>query len=165
MNIDVSHGSDSLSFRLEVHRPPSRVFQAFEDSETLAKWWSPPTCPIVESTMDFRVGGVWFYRLFATEISEDIWSRAVFEEIVQDRRIAFVETSADSLGTVTSDRAPAHTVAEFERSEAGTLLTVTVSFETQDDHRSALGRGIEQGLSTALAQLQELLRNQEGTRS
>lgn len=165
MNIDVSRGSDSLVFRLELRCPPSRVFHAFEDSETLAKWWSPPTCPIVESTADFRVGGVWFYRLFATEISEDIWSRAVFEEIVEDRRIAFVETSADSSGKVTADRAPAHTVLELERSEAGTLLTVTVSFETPDDHRAALGRGIVQGMSTALAQLQEILLNQKGTKS
>jgi uncharacterized protein YndB with AHSA1/START domain len=38
--------------------PPSRVFNAYADRETKARWFDgPPEMEVIESSLDFRVGG------------------------------------------------------------------------------------------------------------
>lgn len=146
-----------LHIRKQLAAAPSAVFAAFADAATLARWWAPPECPIVESALDFRAGGVWHYRLRSAATGAEAWTRAVFDEIVQDRLIAFTETSSDALGSITPEREPAATTVEFLDSEGGTLLDIRVQHASAAETERALLRGVEGGFARALAQLDTIL--------
>jgi uncharacterized protein YndB with AHSA1/START domain len=137
---------------------PSVVFGAFANARKLALWWGPPECPIVECSLDFRPRGIWHYRLLSSRSGQDVWSRAVFEEIVPDSRIVFVETSSNSHGAITLDRLPAHTTVTFTPYPGGTLLTVDITYTSADEASLALERGVERGFTRGLDQLDLLLR-------
>lgn len=140
--------------------PPSMVFDAFADARKLALWWGPPDCPIVECSLDFRPGGIWHYRLLSSRFGQEVWSRAVFEEIVPDSRIVFVETSSNVDGAITLDRLPAHTTVTFAAESGGTLLTVDINYTSAEEAHAARSRGVERGLTRAMDQLERLLGNQ-----
>lgn len=123
----VSRHPLGIVFRRRLAQSPPVVFAAFADPAVLPRWWAPPSCPIVESSLDFRPGGVWLYRLDVPDSTSEVWSRAVFDEIETGRRIVFTETSADAAGGVTPERAPARTAVDFAPDAGGTLLTAAVA--------------------------------------
>ncbi|QAY73732.1 SRPBCC domain-containing protein [Agromyces protaetiae] len=158
-----------LSFRRRYRQAPERLFAAFADPDTLARWWGPPECPIVESALDFRPGGEWLYRLRSAASGVEYRSRAVFDEIEPATRIVFTETSADASGAPTADRPAARTTVEFvadgDDDGPGTLLLIDVEHVSEDEAARALARGVEGGMSRALDQLEALLataRTREG---
>ena len=150
---------DGVRFTRVFEFSPSMVFHAFADARKLALWWGPPECPIVECSLDFRPGGIWHYRLVSSRSGEEVWSRAVFEEIVPYSRIVFVETSSNAEGASTLDRLPAHTTVTFAPDSGGTLLTVDISYTSVDEAHAARSRGVERGFTRALDQLELLLEN------
>jgi uncharacterized protein YndB with AHSA1/START domain len=150
----VSRRSAGLTFRRRFRRPPAAVFAAFADPALLVRWWGPPECPVVQSAMDFRPGGVWHYRSRSARSGSEAWSRAVFDP---DRLIVFTETSSDADGAVTADRAPARTTVEIAPDGDGTLLVIDVQHDSEPETIRAIGRGVERGLSRALDQLDALI--------
>lgn len=67
--------------------PPSRVFNAYADPETKARWFDgPPEMEVLESTLDFRVGGR--ERNVVKEPGSPVLAYdAVYWDIVPDSRI------------------------------------------------------------------------------
>ncbi|MDP2326500.1 MAG: SRPBCC domain-containing protein [Dehalococcoidia bacterium] len=159
--MDITRRADGIGIKRRLRRAPSSVFAAFANPETLARWWGPPECPIIDSSIEFRPGGIWHYHLRSVHSGAEAWSRAVFEEIVPDRRIVFIETSSDAAGTITPDRAPAHTTIEFVPEGAGTLLVIDVRHVSEAEALRALDRGVVLGFMRALDQLEVLLTQEE----
>jgi len=67
--------------------PPSRVFNAYADREVKARWFDgPPEMEVLESTLDFRVGGR-ERNVVKEEGSPVMAYDAVYWDIVPDSRI------------------------------------------------------------------------------
>jgi uncharacterized protein YndB with AHSA1/START domain len=145
-----------LSLTRSFSAPRELVFRALSTAEHLMRWWGPPSCPVVECTVDFRPGGVWHYRLRLPDGS-DAWARSVYREIAPPERISYLEHSSDAAGAVTDERPAAFCVVTLQPTDEGTLLTVTLQYETPLDRDRAIGNGVERGLPAALEQLDELL--------
>lgn len=156
----ISRGHNCLRFSRKLPASPPAVFALFADPVLLPQWWSPPECPIVESTLDFRAGGVWFYKIHSVRADEYHYSRAVFREIENDARILFVETSANAAGLPTEERAAALTTVTLASLDQGTQLEVVVEYDTREAMDAALGRGVTLGLSRALDQLATIVTTQ-----
>ena len=156
-HIRVVHRKDGLRLCRWVRQSPSLVFTAFSDAELLARWWGPPHCPIVESRLEFRTGGVWHYCTRSVDSGTRVWSRAVFEEIQPPTRLTFTETSSDEHGAVTPDRAPAKVRVELVPLDSGTEITIDVAQPDERAASDARERGIENGLSRAVEHLATVL--------
>jgi uncharacterized protein YndB with AHSA1/START domain len=83
--------------------PRELVFKAFAEVERLARWWGPKGCTVDASTLDFRPGGVFHYRM-AFPGHPDMWGRFTYREIVPPERIVWVNAFSDPDGNLT--RAP-----------------------------------------------------------
>ena len=147
---------------------PHTLFRALSEPEQLLQWWGPPDCRVVECSVDFRVGGVWHYRL-ASRDGTPHWSRAVYQQIEPDRSIRYTETGSDSAGRVVHDRpavsgtitltpTPAP-VSTFDHVLAGpsTRLDVALVFLSALERDAAIGNGVVAGFSGALDQLDDLV--------
>lgn len=136
--------------------PRELVFRALSEAEQLMQWWGPPSCPVVECTVDFRPGGVWHYRLRLPDGGE-AWARSVYREITPPERISYLERSSDADGAVTDERPAAFCVITLDASGEGTVLTATLQYESPLDRDRAIRNGVEQGFPAALLQLDALL--------
>jgi uncharacterized protein YndB with AHSA1/START domain len=86
-----SHSVVHATFRLErtYPVPPKRVFDAFQEP-SLKRRWSVEADggEVQEHTLDFRIGGSEATR-FQFDNGPQICSDAVYQDIVQDRRIVY----------------------------------------------------------------------------
>ncbi|GGC84516.1 hypothetical protein GCM10011512_09200 [Tersicoccus solisilvae] len=136
--------------------PREKVFRALSRPEHLRRWWGPPSCPVVDCTVDFRPGGIWHYRLRSTD-GQEHWMRAVYRDIVPPERISWVENSSDEHGAVTTALAPTVTTLTLAATGNITLLTAELRYHSTTDRDAAIARGVERGFGAALDELNGLL--------
>ncbi|MEH0109006.1 SRPBCC domain-containing protein [Tersicoccus sp. MR15.9] len=136
--------------------PREQVFRALSRAEHLRRWWGPPSCPVVECTVDFRPGGIWHYRLRSSDGREH-WMRAVYRDIVPPERISWVEHSSDEHGAVTTALAATFATLTLATAGGSTLLTAELRYDSTSDRDAAIARGVERGFSAALDELHTLL--------
>ena len=150
--------TDASAIRLSKTLPatPRLVFRALSERDHLMQWWGPPTCRVIECSVDFRVGGVWHYRLRSPD-GTDHWSRAVYREIEPDRRIVYAETGSDAQGNVISDRPASVGTITLTEVEEGTRLDVRLAFVSPLERELAVANGVHDGFTKALDQLAGLL--------
>lgn len=81
--------------------PRSLVFKAWTEPERVMQWWGPKsfTCPVCE--IDLRPGGVNFNCMRSAE-GQDFWSRSVYREIIEPKRIVSTDSFADEKGNTVS---------------------------------------------------------------
>ena len=80
-----------------------KVWRAWTDRESLARWWGPKGCTIRVLGLDLRPGCVFHYAL-AVQPGHEMFGRFVFREIVAPERLVFVNSFSDAAGGIT--RAP-----------------------------------------------------------
>ncbi|MGH9455837.1 MAG: SRPBCC family protein [Terriglobia bacterium] len=83
--------------------PRALVWQAFAESDRLARWWGPKGFTMLVRTLDFRPGGVFLYSMRSPE-GQIMWGKFVYRDIQAPERIVFVSAFADEGGNIT--RAP-----------------------------------------------------------
>lgn len=102
--------------------PPKALFAAFADPDRLRKWWGPAGFSNTIHDFDFRPGGIWNYTMHAPD-GNSFANNCTFEEIIADRKIAFVHHLPMHVFTMTMT---------LERNVSGTLLTWHMDFEPNE---------------------------------
>lgn len=67
---------------------PERVFDAFADAASLARWWGPAGFTNTFHEFEFRPGGRWRFDMHGPDGSSDP-NESVFVEVVRPERIVF----------------------------------------------------------------------------
>ena len=62
--------------------PRDLVWKCFTDPERMQQWWGPKGVTVVQSNMDFRVGGTYHYAMKNPDGSV-MWGRQVYREITK----------------------------------------------------------------------------------
>lgn len=88
-----------ISRRLEA--PRERVWRALTDCDDLRRWWAPPGYKVTSCHVDLRIGGRLLVCVRSPE-HQDVWSVAVYQEIVPGRRLVATDSFADEWGRVVS---------------------------------------------------------------
>lgn len=99
MIVDTQEFSITRSFAA----PRARVWQAWTDAASLARWWGPKGCELRVLKLDLRPGGTFHYAM-AFQPGHEMYGRFIFREIVAPERLVFVVSFSDATGGVT--RAP-----------------------------------------------------------
>lgn len=109
-----------VSSRWLLH-PRERVFDAFSDAETLAKWWGPNGFTNTFHSFDFRPGGQWRFTMHSPD-GHDFMNESVFKEISRPTRITIEHVSAPKF------------VVEITLADSaeGTLMAWTQRFESPE---------------------------------
>jgi uncharacterized protein YndB with AHSA1/START domain len=112
--------------------PRSLVFKVWTQQEHLIKWFGPKGFDMKSATLDLRPGGTFHYCLKMPQ-GQEMWAKWCFRDIVPDKRLTFITTFSDAEGGLARHPlAPEWpremlTVAAFEDSPDGTLVTVTMT--------------------------------------
>jgi uncharacterized protein YndB with AHSA1/START domain len=134
-----------------VDAPPAVVFEAFTKPELVARWLLGPdgwTMPISE--IDLRVGGRLHHVWRNDESGFEFGIAGVFREIAAPERIVRTEIM---------DGAPGEAVVTntFVAQGGGTLVTMTVLYESAAIRDLALESGMESGVAASYDRLEAVL--------
>lgn len=84
------------TFKLErtVKAPIELVFDAWTKPEHLAHWWGPAGLNLEVVKMDFRVGGLFHYKMFTPD-GKAMYGKLMYTEIEPPHTLAFVVAFSD----------------------------------------------------------------------
>lgn len=136
--------------------PRELVFAAYSSCDHLSKWWGPRSWPMVECTMDFRVGGVWHYCLRGNK-GDESWGRAIFDEIVEPERIVYTDAFSDADGNVNEAMPQTQSSVELADADGKTRLTLRARYRSAADLQKVLDMGMVAGITETLDRLDEHL--------
>ena len=137
--------------------PIERVWQVWADPRQLERWWGPPSYPATVTSHDLRPGGRVTYFMTGPEgDTPGGW----WEVIAVDapRRLEFDDGFADADGNPSKDGPITHAVVTLEEDGGKTTMTMTSSFPSTEVMEQMLSMGMEQGITEALGQVDDVLR-------
>lgn len=80
--------------------PREKVWRCFTEAERMKEWFGPKGSTVVESNMDFRVGGTYHGALRSGD-GPVMWAKFVYREIVPPERLVWVHSFSDAAGGLT----------------------------------------------------------------
>jgi uncharacterized protein YndB with AHSA1/START domain len=136
---------------------PAEVWKAWTESELLDQWWAPKPWKAETKEMSFKDGGYWLYAMVGPDNTRH-WARVDFSAINPKRSYEAIDTFCDENGIPSVGMPRMTWKNSFESTEGGTKLTVEISFEKEADIKQIMDMGFEQGFSSALDNLDELIK-------
>ncbi|WP_420397132.1 SRPBCC domain-containing protein [Nioella sp.] len=134
--------------------PPDRVFRAHTEAALVRQWMSGAMgYVVVDCTYDTRPGGS--FRVVWEGEDDEMPSFEVSGEFIAldpPHRIEHVERMQMPERT-TSDN---HIVTEFAADAGGTLMTMTMTFDSSDARHEAIATGMTEGMEACYLQLDTL---------
>lgn len=134
----------SLTIKRRIKAPPAKVYAAFTEPQTIARWFGPQGVTKVEAETDLRVGGR--YRIVGHMANDTHEVGGVYREIVPNEKLVYTWAWKS-----TPERESVVTLL-FNPDGGGTLLTLTHEQFFDDDARDRHN----QGWSGALDKLEKL---------
>ena len=132
------------------------LWQAWTTSELLDQWWGPQPWRAETKTMDFKEGGFWLYAMVSPE-GEKHWSKATYIAIINKKSFTQRDGFSDENGVMNSDFPQNLTKTSFSQKGNKVLVEMLMVFEELTDLETTIEMGFEEGMTTDLNQLDELL--------
>jgi uncharacterized protein YndB with AHSA1/START domain len=150
----------TMTITAEFDAPIERVWQMWEDPRRLERWWGPPTYPATFVDHDLTVGGS--VRYFMTGPEDDTprgWWRVLAVEA--PHRLEFENGFADDAGEPDPSM-PVMIIGVTLHVHAGggTRMAVETRFPSLEAMQQLIAAGMDEGMSSALAQIDDLLRSE-----
>ena len=152
MSIKVTTPSDTeIRITRWFDAPRHLVYRAFTEAAILKRWLEPPGFSLTECASDARVGGIVRFA-WKGDAGGGMGVTTVLQEVVPDRRI---------VGREKFDEAwyPGEAVVTQELSDenGGTLLAVTIRYESKAARDGVLKTPMTDGMALTYDQLENLL--------
>ncbi len=152
----------TMTISSEFDAPIGRVWQLWEDPRQLERWWGPPTYPATVVDHDLTPGGRVTYFMTGPESDQPRgWWRVLSVE--PPRRLEFEDGFADDTGEPNPEM-PTMTIRVTldERPDGRTRMAVETTFPSLEAMETIISMGAEEGMKSALGQIDELLRAEAG---
>ena len=140
--------------RREFDAPARLLFEAYRNPEYLKRWFGPKGWPLTLCEMDFRKGGRFRFAMTGPDGIQGAPFGGEYLEIIPDRKIAYVIDTYDELMTVT---------LTYEEKDGKTTLTYHTLFGSVAMKNEHIGMGFEQGITSALDQLEDIVAEMRAT--
>lgn len=150
---------DSLSMTVmaEFEATPERVWRLWADPRQLERWWGPPTYPATFTAHDLTPGGRVEYHMTGPEGDQPrgYWE---VEEVDEPHSLVFRDGFANDDGTANPDMPVATaTVAIEDIGEGRTRMSIAHIFPDTQSMEQVLAMGMEEGLTQAIGQIDDIL--------
>jgi uncharacterized protein YndB with AHSA1/START domain len=124
--------AEELVITRVFNAPRDKVWHAWSDAASLAKWWGPKGSTLRVIKLDFNPGGIFHYAM-EFQPGHPMYGRFIYREIAAPERLVFVSSFSDEMGGIT--RAPFPQIRDtwpleilntvtLTESEGGTTLTL-----------------------------------------
>lgn len=138
-----------------------QVWRAWTEKELLDQWWAPKPWRAETKTMDFKNGGHWLYAMAGPD-NERHWCISEYSAIQAREGFKALSTFCDDKGNKNQDMPGMHWKNEFKPAPGGSKVTIEITFDNDEDISKILEMGFQEGFSSALENLDELLGTQAG---
>ncbi|HYD52698.1 MAG TPA: SRPBCC domain-containing protein [Gemmatimonadaceae bacterium] len=136
--------------------PVERLWQAYADPRQLERFWGPETWPATFTRHDMKVGGRSEYQMTGPDGSSSRgWWR--FLAVEPNRRFEVEDGFAREDGTPNTDMPSMRMVFEFEPTPTGSRMTGVTHFPSIESMQQLVEMGMEEGLRSAMGQLDAVL--------
>lgn len=135
--------------------PVEKVWRAWTQPEILDQWWAPKPWWIETKSQDFKPGGFWHFCMIAE--GERHWWRVNYVAIDPLRSITTTGGPADENANPKPGIPSMGRLTEFKATPGGTLVSITIKFETEDYLQYNVQGGMMTGTAAAFNTLDELL--------
>ena len=140
--------------RREFDAPARLLFEAYRNPEYLKRWLGPKGWPLTLCEMDFRKGGRFRFAMTGPDGIQGAPFGGEYLEIIPDRKIAYVIDTYDERMTVT---------LTYDEKDGKTTLTYHTLFGSVAMKNEHIGMGFEQGITSALDQLEDIVAEMRAT--
>jgi len=140
----------------EFDASPANVWKAWTEKELLDQWWAPKPWKAETKKMDFREGGTWLYCMAGPE-GEAHWCLVNFKTIIKQNSFTGLDAFCDENGNINQDFPTMQWKVDFSKTDSGTKIRVEVAFSSEADLEKIVEMGFEEGFTSALGNLDELL--------
>jgi uncharacterized protein YndB with AHSA1/START domain len=113
----------------DVDAPVERVWAAWNDPETIAKWWGPAGFRSTVEELDFREGGRFRVIMHGPD-GTDYPNVYVFDRVEAHRQLVYTNQ-----GSKQFDLAPFQSVVDMEPIGNRTRIVLTARFSSAEDKR------------------------------
>jgi len=147
----------TMTLDAEFAAPPERVWQLWADPRQLERWWGPPTYPATVTAHDLRVGGRVEYHMTGPTGDQPHGYWEVLE-VEPPRRLLLRDGFANADGTPNSDMPLNEFGVTITRVGDGrTRMSIESVFPDSAAMEQLLARGMEEGLTQAVGQIDAIL--------
>jgi uncharacterized protein YndB with AHSA1/START domain len=148
----------SMTLDAEFDAPPERVWQLWADPRQLERWWGPPTYPATVTKHELRPGGRVEYHMTGPDGDQPRgWWRIL--AVDAPRRLEFEDGFADDKGKPNPEMPTVSMrVTLDEHTDGHTRMVIETSFPSADAMERLVTSGMEEGMSLAVGQIDDLLR-------
>lgn len=144
----------TLSLRLDLSAPRSRVWRCWTESDLLKQWFTPQPWRTVNAEIDLRPGGI-FRTVMEGPAGERNEGQGIYLEIIPERKLVW--TDAFGEGWVPNEKLFMTAMVTLEdNSDGGTVYEVTVRHWTSENCKIHADMGFEPGWTAAARQLEAL---------
>lgn len=150
----VMSGETDLVVTRRFNAAPEAVYRAHLDVDMLKTWmlgpegWTTPSCEL-----DPREGGAFAYTWEDSSSGERFTIRGHFVKLDPPHRIEHVETM-EMPGMTSPESA---VVTEFRGDGPGTLMTMTIRYDSAESRQGAVESGMEEGMAWSYDNLDRIV--------
>ena len=154
----VTKDTDALTMTVvsDFSVPVQRLWDAHADPRQLEKFWGPADWPATFTRHDFYPGGRSHYWMTGPDGTR---AAGYWEYLAMDPGHSFEVTDgfADEHGTPDPEMPMLRMTLTFEGTDTGSRLTTTTWFNSQEDYQQLLEMGMEEGMTSAMGQMDGVL--------
>jgi uncharacterized protein YndB with AHSA1/START domain len=132
------------------------VWKAWTEAELLDQWWAPRPWRSETKSMDFRPGGKWIYEMVGPN-GERHGAVQIFNEIKKEQFYSGKDAFADATGKINETLPVSDWKNTFIATENGTRVKTIAKYASPEALQTVLNMGMEEGLTMAQRNLDELL--------
>jgi uncharacterized protein YndB with AHSA1/START domain len=135
--------------------PIARVWEIWSDPRRLERWWGPPEYPATVLEHDLSVGGTVAYALTgaAGDQHRGVW-RVL--EVDPPRSLEIEDRFADENGKPNAEMPAIVMRVTLTETPSGTDMAIVTQFPSVEAMERLLAMGMEAGITSSVAQIDEL---------
>jgi uncharacterized protein YndB with AHSA1/START domain len=153
----------TMTITVDLDAPVERAWQLWADPRQLERWWGPPTYPATVVDHDLTPGGSVTYLMTGPEGDQPRgWWNVLAVEA--PHRLEIEDGFADDSGAPNLDLPTTTMLVTLAAAGDGTRMTIHSTFPSTEAMEQLVSMGMEEGIRTALAQMDGIVRDQPATR-
>ena len=155
--VDKDPEAMTMTITSEFEAPIGRVWQLWADPRQLERWWGPPTYPATVVDHDLSPGGSVNYFMTGPEGDQPRgWWRVL--AVDAPNRLEFEDGFADDAGEPNPDMPTMTIRVTLNEQAGGTRMAIETTFPSMEAMDQMLSMGMDEGMTSAVAQIGDLLR-------
>jgi uncharacterized protein YndB with AHSA1/START domain len=159
-SVDKDPATMTMTITAEYDAPIGRVWQLWANPRQLERWWGPPTYPATVVDHDLTPGGRVSYFMTGPEGDQPRgWWRVL--NVDAPHRLDFENGFADDAGDPNPEMPTMIIrVALDEQAGGGTRMAIETTFPSKETMDQLISMGMEEGMTSAVGQIDELLQSE-----